>query len=100
MGSPSASEVPPSISEILPPEASSGGRNALMDAIRGSGGIGAVRNAKSQPREESPVDSPSMSGGSDLTNSLIAALKDRKKAIQSDDEEEESGGEWDDDDDF
>ncbi|KAI9286386.1 hypothetical protein BC943DRAFT_351695 [Umbelopsis sp. AD052] len=101
MGSPSSSVTPPSIAEILPPEASSGGRNALLDAIRGSGGIGALRNSKSQPREESPVDSPSTSGGSDLTNSLIAALMDRKKAIQSDDdEEEESGGEWDDDDDF
>jgi hypothetical protein len=68
-----------------------------MDAIRGSGGIGALRNAKAQPREDSPVESPPL-GGSDLTTSLIAALNDRKKAIQSDDEDEDSGGEWDDED--
>lgn len=99
MANTASTEAPPSIAEVLPPEASSSSRNALMDAIRSSGGIGALRNAKTQPREESPVESPPL-GTSDLTTSLIAALNGRKKAIQSDDESAESGGEWDDDDDF
>ncbi|CAM0134788.1 unnamed protein product [Umbelopsis sp. WA50703] len=97
MSAVSNGDSPPSIAEVVPPEASTAGRNALMDAIRTSGGIGTLRNAKTQPREEISAESPP-AGGTDLTTSLIAALKDRKKAIQSDDEDDlEDGSDWDDD---
>lgn len=96
------------------PSGSSDGRSALLDAIRGAGGVSSL---KSTPRElrndrSTPFSSPSSAagaaagagaaeaasgGGNDLTMSLIAALQDRKKAIQSDDSDTSSDeSDWDD----
>jgi Wiskott-Aldrich syndrome protein len=79
-------------------------RNALLDAIRGAGGVSSLRSTPVESRKDrsSPLSDAAASGaggaaGGDLATSLLAALNDRKKAIQSDDDSDsDDGSEWDD----
>ncbi|RCH88540.1 hypothetical protein CU098_010500 [Rhizopus stolonifer] len=66
-------------------------RNALLESIRSSGGVHSLRSTPTQREASAPVAAPP---STDLATSLIAALNDRKKAIQSDDSDSES--DWDD----
>ncbi|OBZ82370.1 hypothetical protein A0J61_09578 [Choanephora cucurbitarum] len=95
-------------SASTPAPAGNDSRNALLDAIRGAGGVRSLRSTPSELRKDrsNPLASGSSSatpsngaspGGNDLANSLLAALNDRKKAIQSDDDSDsDDGSEWDD----
>jgi Wiskott-Aldrich syndrome protein len=80
----------------------------LLDAIRGAGGVSSLRSTPVEARKDrsSPLTSTAGAGaaaggsaaaGGDLATSLLAALNDRKKAIQSDnDSDSDDGSEWDD----
>ncbi|KAI7900598.1 uncharacterized protein BX663DRAFT_516968, partial [Cokeromyces recurvatus] len=103
---PPAPPAPPAInSTSLPAVVNNDSRSALMDAIRGAGGISSLRSTPSNVRRDrsSPLTASNTgattataSAGGDLTMSLLAALNDRKKAIQSDeDSDSDDGSEWD-----
>ncbi|KAI9269957.1 hypothetical protein BY458DRAFT_510376 [Sporodiniella umbellata] len=67
-------------------------RNALLESIRSSGGVHSLR---STPTERSPrLPAAPLTPGNSLASSLIAALNDRKRAIESADSD--SGSDWDD----
>ncbi|KAG1563951.1 hypothetical protein G6F50_011499 [Rhizopus delemar] len=81
-------------------------RNALLESIRSAGGIQSLRSTPSEAKRDRSVPLTTSSSsttvtnadpGADLATSLIAALNDRKKAIQSDDDSDsDDGSEWDD----
>ncbi|KAG1139043.1 hypothetical protein G6F38_010110 [Rhizopus arrhizus] len=97
---------PPPPAPSMPSTPASAGepRNALLESIRSAGGIQSLRSTPSETKRDRSVPLTTSSSsttaadpGADLATSLIAALNDRKKAIQSDDDSDsDDGSEWDD----
>ncbi|KAG1098158.1 hypothetical protein G6F39_005570 [Rhizopus arrhizus] len=102
----SSSVPPPPPAPSMPSTPVSAGepRNALLESIRSAGGIQSLRSTPSETKRDRSIplttstsSTTAADPGADLATSLIAALNDRKKAIQSDDDSDsDDGSEWDD----